>query len=269
MDMRCWHEMLTWDVDMRCWLKFKSTSNVDLSVFRSSSSFVGKILQMGPFRLKRSFCAKMKILTLKMCKQQFLRIPSKTQKASIAHHPERGPLVLSAFHCWILNNVLEWFNLPCLFILHSCLPVGLRSQIHSHSIISCFPSCWFCEDEPSPVVSLWTWACFARSATDLLLVGNWTRAPDSFQLSQPRASPQLRQRRLRQKAPSLSSATLALTKMWLFPESPSPHLLWGQYCPTQASWCAFMQSNRTTAESLTGDHSTSLWLADPLLSSFL
>ena len=30
--------MLTWDVDMRCWLKFKSTSNVDLSVFRSSSN---------------------------------------------------------------------------------------------------------------------------------------------------------------------------------------------------------------------------------------
>ena len=29
--------MLTWDVDMRCWLKFKSTSNVDLSVFCSSS----------------------------------------------------------------------------------------------------------------------------------------------------------------------------------------------------------------------------------------
>ena len=87
-----------------------------------------------------------------------------------------------------------------------------------------FSELLFCENEPSPVVSLWTWACFARSATDLLLVGNWTRAPDSFQLSQPRASPQLRQRRLRQKAPSLSSATLALTKMRLFPESPSPSL---------------------------------------------
>ena len=87
-----------------------------------------------------------------------------------------------------------------------------------------FSELLFCENEPSPVVSLWTWACFARSATDLLLVGNWTRAPDSFQLSQPRASPQLRQRRLRQKAPSLSSPTLALTKMRLFPESPSPSL---------------------------------------------
>ena len=41
MDMRCWHEMLTWNVDMRCWLKFKSTSNVDLSVFHSSSIVLG------------------------------------------------------------------------------------------------------------------------------------------------------------------------------------------------------------------------------------
>ena len=51
-----------------------------------------------------------------------------------------------------------------------------------------FSELLFCENEPSPIVSLWSWACFARSATDLLLVGNWTRAPDSFQLSQPRAS---------------------------------------------------------------------------------
>ena len=51
-----------------------------------------------------------------------------------------------------------------------------------------FSELLFCENEPSPVVSLWSWACFARSATDLLLVGNWTRAPDSLQLSQPRAS---------------------------------------------------------------------------------
>ena len=102
------------------------------------------ILQRGPFRLNRCFCAKKKFWILKMCKQQFLLIPSKPQKAAIAHHPERGPLVLSAFHCWILNNLLKVFNLQSLFILHSCLPVGPRSQIHSHSIISqCFPSSCF------------------------------------------------------------------------------------------------------------------------------
>ena len=51
-----------------------------------------------------------------------------------------------------------------------------------------FPQLLFCENEPSLVISLWTWDCLARSVTDLLLVGNWSRAPDSFQLSQPRAS---------------------------------------------------------------------------------
>ena len=124
---------------------------------------------------------------IKMCKQQFLLIPSKPQKAAIAHHPERGPLVLSAFHCWILNNLLEWFNLRFLFILHSCLPVGPRSQIHSHSIISqCFPSCCFVKMSCCKFVNL---SLFC-SVCNWFVVGRElkTRAPDSFQLSQPRAS---------------------------------------------------------------------------------
>ena len=86
-----------------------------------------------------------------------------------------------------------------------------------------FSELLFCENEPSPIVSLWSWACFARSATDLLLVGNWTRAPDSFQLSQPRASPQLRQRRLRQKAPRLSPLLLWLWQKCGFFPSPTPN----------------------------------------------
>ena len=42
-----------------------------------------------------------------------------------------------------------------------------------------FSELLFCENEPSPVVSLWTCACFARSATDLLLVGNWKPGPQT------------------------------------------------------------------------------------------
>ena len=92
------------------WRWHRLAPAIKAMVIVSSEQIFFPILQVGPFRLNRSFCAKMKFLTLKKCKQQFLLIPSKPQIAAISHHPERGPLVLSAFHCWILNNVLEWFN---------------------------------------------------------------------------------------------------------------------------------------------------------------
>ena len=67
------------------------------------------ILQVGPFRLNRSFCAKMKFLTLKMCKQLFLLIPSKTPKSCNSSpswtrtpRPFRLPLLDSGWSAWMV-----------------------------------------------------------------------------------------------------------------------------------------------------------------------